>query len=102
MKRFHALACLACLAVSVPASAALAPEYQRIREFEAILTNFEVLDALENGEPIDRIEHVSRDLYRVTAGNCSVEVMLADDPRADPEVAGPRQFVMQVGEAECG
>ena len=96
MKLFRTILCIA-----FSASAALAPEYQRIREIDAIVNNGEVMDALGNGEPFDKVEYIARDRYRVTAGNCSVEVRIADDPDRDREVAGARQFVMFVGEAKC-
>lgn len=79
--------------------AALAPNYQRIAEFQAILDDVAVTDALK-AEPIGRIELVKTDLYRVTAGPCHVDVAIVDVPREEGLV-GPRQFKIEIVDRVC-
>ena len=95
------LMALLALQLAAPAQAALPPEYQRIREFEAVLASHEIVDRLKY-EPIEAVEYVRTDLYRVTAGACSVEVRIVSDPAPEEEGwVGPRPFHVEVGEAVC-
>lgn len=86
----------------LPAEAALPPEHQRIREFQAILTSDAVLSTLRY-EPIEMIRYAAPDLYEVHAGFCWLEVRIVNDPSFDPEPgwAGPRQFIIELGETMC-
>ena len=76
--------------MSTLAHAALPPQYQRIEEMERILRDQGVGRALQS-KPIDGIERVGNDRFRVTAGAChvDVEIVSKDAPEGMP---GPRQF----------
>jgi hypothetical protein len=82
-----------------PSSAALAPNYQRARELG------EVIDAVAatSMDPIDRVEFVDADLYRVRYGSCTVDARIVDvppEPSSEP-VAGPRDFEVVLGDPKC-
>jgi hypothetical protein len=78
---------------------ALSPAYQRLAELRAIAEKPGIVDALKE-VPIERVEYVSSDLYRVTAGKCRLEARIVDLPRPH-NVAGGRRFEVQVGKAVC-
>jgi hypothetical protein len=88
------------LAASLPASAALAPQYQRAAELRAILDDTGIVDLFGIDRPIERIEYVEPDLYRVTSGSCHVDVRIVDKPNVSGMV-GPRQFEVEPGELVC-
>lgn len=91
----------ALIAGAMTASAALPPQYQRQRELTQIVQSREVHEAL-NGVPIDSVSYEGDDLYKVTAGLCSVLVEIKDAKHKQPSGwAGPRQFSLSVGEAIC-
>ena len=94
------LAAAAILAAALPASAALPPQYQRAAELRAILDDTDIVDLFGIGRLIERIEFVEPDLYRVTSGNCHLEVRIVDKPAASGMV-GPRQFEVEPGELIC-
>ena len=81
--------------------AALAPNYQGAAELSAILSHPDVIGSLGEIEPIDRIEYVRPDLYRVTAGRCHIEVAIVDR-RARPGIVGARQFDIRPSKKICG
>lgn len=83
---------------ALPAAAALAPNYQRLEELRAVLALREVA-ALET--PVDRVEYVAEDLYRVRAGRCSLTVRIVGLPMP-PDIAGPRRFRAAAGRKSCG
>lgn len=86
---------------TLPALAALPPQYQRQRELQAILADNGVADAF-GVEGISAIEYVEPDLYRVTGGACTLEVKIVDVPNTHGEGwAGPREFALAVGEPIC-
>jgi hypothetical protein len=85
---------------AVPAAAALAPQYQRAAEFRAVAADGHIANAF-GGAPIERIEYVRRDLYRVSAGACRLDVAIVDLP-APPDVAGARRFAVKAGRKVCG
>ena len=95
MKRLLLLALL----FPMPLSAALAPQYQRAKELQAVLS---VASGLLD-QPIDKIEAIGPDEYQVTAGTCTLDVRIADDPAFKPEPgwAGPRQFLTIPGDMTC-
>jgi hypothetical protein len=96
------LAAAATLALSaLPASAALAPNYQRLAELRAVLGHPGVAAAFGVSEPIDRIEYAGPDLYRVTAGRCHVDVRIVSLPVPNGMV-GPRRFEARAGQRVCG
>ena len=95
------LAGLISLAASLPALAALPPQYQRQAELRAIIDNMDVVDAF-GFEGIDAIVEVETDLWNVRSGNCVLEVRIEDVPNTNGEGwVGPRQFAVVVGETTC-
>ena len=99
--RAIALAGLLSLAASLPALAALPPQYQRQRELLAVINNMEVVDAF-GFDGIDAIELVEPDLYRVRGGKCVLDVTIEDLPNTHGEGwVGPRKFATVVGEKTC-
>ncbi len=89
--------CAAALA-AWPASAALPPHYQRLAELRAVLA---LADVAALGAPVDRVEWVRADLYRVTAGRCRVDVRIVDLP-TPRNVVGARRFEARPGRRVCG
>jgi hypothetical protein len=87
-------------AAAGPASAALPPNYQRIAELKAVLGHIEVGRAF-GLQPIDRIELLRTDVYRVTAGRCRLDVAIIDLPTPGG-VAGGRRFEARPGRKVCG
>ena len=84
-----------------PALAALAPNYQRLAELRAILNDTRVTDRFDTRHPIERVEWVKADLYRVTAGPCHLDVGIQDAPRPGPPTPGARQFMLVPGALTC-
>ncbi len=83
------------------ASAALPPYWQRTRELQAILESGEIARKLNN-RPIDTIERIGIDLYRVRADGCSLEIEIVTDPSGKPPGwVGPRPFHLKIGEPVC-
>ena len=85
---------------AVPAAAALPPNHQRLAELRAVLAHPGVTRALDDA-PIERVEHVGPDRYRVTSGRCHIDVTIVDLP-TPRDVAGPRGFEARPGERVCG
>lgn len=85
---------------AVPASAALPPQYQRAAEFRAVVADPHIANAF-GGAPIERIEHVRTDLYRVSAGACRLDVAIVDLP-APEGIVGGRRFTVKAGRKLCG
>ena len=50
--------------------------------------------------PIERIEYLRADLYRVSAGRCHVDARIVDLPTPEGVVGG-RRFEVRVGERAC-
>ena len=89
----------AAAAAAAPLAAALPPQHQRVAELRALLAHPDLVGAF-GATPIDRIEYVRPDLYRVTAGRCHVDVANADLP-APRGVVGPRRFEARPGPPVC-
>lgn len=92
------------LLMAAPAFAALPPVHERAREMTAILNSPDLNRALGANRPVDAIERVAPDLYRIRAGDCSLEARIADRPR-DPSAPlrmGPREFMVELGPLACG
>jgi hypothetical protein len=87
------------LSAAEPAAGALAPNYQRLAELRAVLDTSEVTAA--RGAPIDRLEYVRSDLYRVSAGRCHVDVAIVGLPMPRGMV-GARRFEARPGRRMCG
>ncbi|HEX9946038.1 MAG TPA: hypothetical protein VGA98_00705 [Allosphingosinicella sp.] len=85
---------------AIPAEAALPPQYQRTAELRAVLDDDKVAEAFGSA-PIERIEYVRSDLYRVSAGRCRVEVAIVGLPMPGG-VVGPRRFGVKAGRKVCG
>ncbi len=94
-----ALAAAAALA-ALPAQAALPPQYQRLAELRAVLDHPGVTGAFGVAEPIERVEYVSPDLYRVTAGRCRMDVRIVGLP-VPQGVVGGRRFEARPGRRIC-
>jgi hypothetical protein len=90
----------AAAAAALPASAALPPNYQRLAELRAVLAHPQVAAAFDIDAPIERVENVRPDLYRVSAGRCHLDVAIADLP-TPADVAGPRRFEAVPGRKVC-
>lgn len=99
MKSLKWLGALALLSASLPAGAALPPQYQRVAEIKAILDNAAVVGAF-SGRPIDRVEWVAPDQYRVTAGGCVLDVAIVGKP-LPPGMVGARRFDVEPGTLDC-
>lgn len=100
-ERRGAIACAALVALGWAgvAAAALAPNYERLRELSAILGDDDLMQKLGH-EVVDGIEATGDGRYRVWTGRCSIDVELAGTPNA-PAIAGPWQFTIRVGEPQC-
>ncbi|MES2443691.1 MAG: hypothetical protein V4574_12740 [Pseudomonadota bacterium] len=87
-------------AASAASPAELSPAYQRLAELRAI-TETPAVAAAFDGVPVDRVEYVSTDLYRVTAGRCRLEVRIVGLPVPEG-VNGGRRFEVRAGVRVCG
>lgn len=86
---------------TLPALAALPPQYQRQRELQAIIADDGVVDAF-GFEGIGAVEFIDTDLYRVTGGECTLEVKIVDVPNSHGQGwAGPREFALELGQPVC-
>ena len=94
------IAATLCVATALPALAALPPQYQRQRELEAVLNA--AVEALDIGNPVDRIEMTAPDVWEVTGGNCHMSVSVVDAPTEhEAGWVGPREFAVETGEVVC-
>jgi hypothetical protein len=84
---------------ALPVAAALPPQYQRAAELKAVVADPRVANAFD-GAPIERIEYVRTDLYRVSAGRCRLDVAIVDLP-TPADVSGGRRFTVQAGRKVC-
>ena len=101
MRTFCRLAVLCVALAAAPVVAALPPNYQRIAELKAVLAHPELGRAFDMSAPIERIEYVRPDLYRVSGGGCRLDVTIVDLP-TPRNVAGGRRFEAQPGKKVCG
>ena len=93
------IAVAAAAITAAAAQAALPPNHQRLAELRAVLAHPGVVGAFGIEEPIDRVEYLSRDLYRVTSGRCRVDVAIVGLPNAGRR--GPRRFEARPGAKVC-
>ncbi|MBK1795175.1 hypothetical protein JHL21_11770 [Devosia sp. WQ 349] len=85
---------------TIPAHAALPPQYQRQAEFVAVLNA--ATEVLGVQHIIDTIELTEPDLYVVTSGNCTLAVRIKDvASNGGTMMVGPRQFEAQPEEIIC-
>lgn len=82
---------------ALPAAAALPSQHQRLAELRSVLGHRDVVAAFDS-TPIDRVEHVRHDLYRVTAGDCHIDVAIVT---VGADRRGPRQFEVRPGRRVC-
>jgi len=107
MARARALAVGASLVLlggAPPASAALAPLYESMREIGAILADPRLADAVGAGMlPITSITDNGKGGFVVATERCSVTVTVATVPPdpSKPMMVGPRQFTLEFGKADC-
>ncbi len=79
------------LATTLPAMAALPPQYQRRAELTAVLDA--ATDIFGIGKIIDAIEYSGPDVYAVRSGACTLTVRIVDAPKQrEPGWVGPREF----------
>jgi hypothetical protein len=90
-----AVAALLAIILPSPAWSALAPSWQRLREFQSVLE--EATRALD-GRPVDAVERLDAARFRVRAGPCRLEVRIVYHPRQDP---GPQRFAAIPGRPDC-
>ena len=84
----------------VAANAALAPNYQRLAELNAILQSPGVVSAFAVDDPIRSLEYVSADRYRVSSKRCTLAVEIVGKPLPQGMV-GARQFDVVAGKPAC-
>jgi hypothetical protein len=99
MRNLLRLLALGSALAAMPASAALHPRYQRIAELQRVLGDAGVGGVFES--PIERVEYVRRDLYRVSGGGCRMDVAIVDLP-TPPDIVGGRRFTVKPGRKLCG
>jgi hypothetical protein len=88
-------------AAAMPAAAALPPQYQRLAELKAVLADPAVGAAFGIDSPIERVEYVRPDFYRVSGGACRLDVAIVG--LAMPgDMVGPRRFSVKPGRKICG
>lgn len=85
---------------AVAAEAALAPNYQRQAELRAVIAHPGVTRAF-GADPIDRVEYLRPDLYRVSAGRCRLDAAIVGLPMPRG-VVGARRFDVRPGALVCG
>ena len=98
--RMSSLIAFGAALAAAPAQAALAPNYQRAAELRAVIAHPGVTRALGD-DPIDRVEFVRTDLYRVTAGRCRIDAAIVGIP-LPRGVTGARRFDVRPGALVCG
>ncbi len=85
-----------------PAEAALAPQYQRLVELQALLADGAIVEAFGMAHPIDGLFYVGPDQYRITGGPCQMQVRVVDAPTPHPAgFVGPREFALEPGALIC-
>lgn len=94
------IAATALAATVTSAAAALPPYWQSAREISAIVNDARVHDALKYEEPILSISTTGDDVYELKTPRCTLRITIVDKPLAEGMV-GPRQFDLEVGQADC-
>ncbi|MEI2296677.1 hypothetical protein [Ensifer sp. MJa1] len=97
MMRRLILCCLAFLVIAGQATAALAPNYQRARELNAVVN---AVAAAVPKYPIDKIISQGHDRYAVVAGKCRLIARIVSLP-SKPGLGGPRQFEVVLDKPDC-
>ena len=100
MRMTLSLAVLGAAALAaMPAQAALPPNYQRLAELRAVL-ELPAVGSAFGIEPIDRIDYAAADLYRLSAGRCTLDVRIVGLPMPRGMV-GARRFEARAGRRVC-
>ena len=99
-QNFRLIALAATALATVPAIAALPPNYQRLAELRAVLNHPAVGSAFGMDNPVERVEYVRPDLYRVSGGRCRMDVAIHGLPMPRG-MAGPRRFEARPGKKVC-
>ncbi len=92
-----AVVCLALLLAAGQATAALAPNFQRARELNAVINAVAVAVPKH---PIDKVISQGRDRYAVVARTCTVIARIVGLP-AKPGVVGLREFEVELDKPDC-
>jgi hypothetical protein len=98
----HRIAIMAGVAVMLAAGAAVAippPYVERVKHLGEILESREVRDRLKD-HPIDSIELVRANVFRVRGGTCQLEVRFVAEPQK-PGMTGSPDYNLVVGNATC-
>jgi hypothetical protein len=85
---------------SLPASAALSPLHESIREIQTILEDPRLAAAFRDQLPIISITVKSQDVFEFASPSCKVDVKVVD-VSPTPKIVGGRQFRLEFGEATC-
>jgi len=91
------LGAVSLLAATHVSYAALAPNFQRAKELNAVIEA--VAQAIPN-YPISKVIYQKEDQYQVIAGPCSVRATI-DSKSMKNGMVGPRQFDVKLGQSRC-
>ena len=91
---------LAILVLVVPAAAALAPHEQRAAELKAVISDSGIIGRFGANRPIEKVEWIKPDQYRVSGGRCHLDVTIKDAQEPAP-MAGGRRFVLVLSALVC-
>ena len=79
------------------AEAALPPQYERAREFAAVIDE---ATRQFGSQPIDAVERLTENEYRVRAGPCVVDIRIVV-PTEPGSAPGPRAISVVAAEPRC-
>jgi hypothetical protein len=86
--------------------AAIAPQYERLRQFSAVLNDPSVVSKLYAKGPIDRIEAKDEAAFQIWAGDCYLLVKLSIDAPKEkdgpPLIGAPVHYSVTSSEPVCG
>ncbi len=88
---------IASVASASVAHAALPPQFQRAKELAAVV---EAAAGVLGIRPIESVQRLDVDLYRVQTETCVLDVRIEDLP-TQPGLVGPRKFRAVPGEPDC-
>lgn len=91
---------MAVLPLVAPAAAALAPHLQRAAELKAIIGDPAVVHRFGADRPIEKIEWIGPDHYRVSGGKCHLDVAIKDVAESAP-MAGGRRLALAPSDLVC-
>ncbi|MCR5856864.1 hypothetical protein [Mesorhizobium sp. J428] len=88
---------IAGIAWATAAQAALPPQFQRAKELTAVV---DAAAGVLGIRPIESVQRLDIDLYRVQTETCVLDVRIDDLP-TQPGLVGPRKFKAVPGEPDC-